>query len=597
MHKVSLAIAVLSTALPVLAQNCNGAPPSATIACRDPFSASFYYGNLTNSSYNLYFDAVLQSPVTITGMRATCYDQGAGNPVVPNQVGGTAPVNVYSIAGTRMGNEGSATGWTLLGTGTITVVAWAGESPITFTTPIAVPAGTFGFAIEVLPTTTGPLPGTGLHCLGVSPYPNVPITDSFWSITNEGIQQTAWVLGAGAVTAGTNIAGINLKMSYTPDPSAALWIQNGTGCYFRSRSVHENFPSPNAAPDLENTSITFLPTAGTAGPNYLLLPTGPAYVAPTGTPRNAVASAVVPPGYTVGTWDDALDAPFTLPFTFNFPGGSTNTITCGSNGIVYLASVTAGNHAYGYYGDMAGFRDHAPSIAGWWSDLDLQDSINVTGGSGNLVIEVDPGNTWVRASYHLAEEWTGAGVGVIASFSVTLYSSGQIELAYGDLNLGTGGNDALVGFTPGNGATLATAVDLSVVMQAGFSTGDGAIPPVLGMDARPVLGTTPNIVTSNITPGTVFEIFVASLGGVASPVSLAPYGMAGCDLHLNQAFIVAAFLTGIDIPSGTFIVPFAIPNDPSFQNVQFFFQAAPLTAGLNPAGILASNGLCAKLGL
>ena len=70
-------------------------------------------------------------------------------------------------------------------------------------------------------------------------------------------------------------------------------------------------------------------------------------------------------------------------------------------------------------------------------------------------------------------------------------------------------------------------------------------------------------------------------------------GMPDCFLTTNP-FV---FLTNVILPNNTFAQPFAIPNNPALQNSQLVFQAAPLTAGYNPASLLLSNGICTRIGL
>lgn len=588
MHKAPLALAVLGTAVSALAQvSCNGTPTASTMWTVNPFGATHYMGTATgsNDSSNLYFDATVAGNLSISAMAITTYDY-TGTPN-PNQAGATTTVNLYSIPGTWTGNTASSTGWTLLGSGTLTVSGtFLAPNPIVFSTAALVGPGTYGFALQIMPTVAPNSPNPGpLHPLLTIPAGTSTVSDPFWSISpNQGFQSQSWTA---ATPTGAGTAVNNINITYTPAATSAAWIAAGQGCYNRPRAFYEAYAAPNATPDLENTVLSLLPSAGPSGPNFLVIPGGGAYVTPTGTPRNSVPSAVVPPGYTAGTWDDALDTPFPLPFTFNFPGGSTNIITAGSNGLVFLGSVSAGNHAYGFYSAYNSFQNNAPCIAAFWGDLD---PVNGSGtGSGDIYIETDNA-TWVRISWHQIEEWTPGGVGPLSSLQITLYASGQVDIAYGDLNIQ--GAEALVGFSAGGGQAIGSAIDISASLP--FTSGDGAYPPVLGMSATPVLGTTPNVVTTNCYPTSAFQFTVAALGSQA-PLDLGIYGMPGCDLHLSFGAIVAAFLS--PVTAGTATVPFAIPTGASWIGVQFFFQTAPLTPGLNPAGILVSNVICVRLGL
>ena len=589
MQKLSIAAALLGLAAAAVAQNpnCNGAPPAQSISFTDPFAASFYYGNLNGDSMNYFFDADVQSPITVTSMTVTTYDQGVGNPVVPNQVGNTAVVNIYTCPTTRTGNEGAATApgqpnspWTLVGSGTLTVVAWPAGSPIAITTPFTIPAGVYGVAVEVLPVAAPQPNASGLHCLGVSPSVNPTPGDSFLSISNQGIQQTGWT---NAAPPGVNVADLNMVIDYVPDPQSALWTTLGEGCYFRPRGFYESFPTSATGPDLQNTSMQWVPL----GQNYLVV-SGPA--TPITQPTSASLTAVPPNSGSSGTsWDDALSAPITLPFTFPYPGGSATSITISSNGCIYLDAVvsTAYGVAGAAYGSTAGWKDNAARIAPFYADFDADPA---TGG-GSIHYDVDPSNQFVTVTWYQVPEWP-AVPGHTNNIELRLWATGQVDINYGTLfNENTYGNNGLIGFSEGNGARLPAAQDLSATMP--FQSGDGAIPPILGMDARPVIGTTPNIVTTNVTPGTFGQVLIAGLTGLNTPNSLAAFGMPGCNQYINPFATLFNLLTA----NNTFEQAFAIPNNPAFQNVQFFFQAAPLTAGLNPAGVITSNGICAKIGL
>lgn len=569
MKNLSLALAVLGSAAGLMAQNCNTAPSAQLFSNRQDFAASFYY-NLGSH----IFDLDVQVPITISGMRTWLYDQGVGNPVVPDQRGNTSIVDVYICPTTRLGNEnlGPATPnspWILLGSGSMIVAdvnVGDGESRVVFNPPLSLAAGQWGVNVVYNAPTTGLNPGP-LHCLGVSPNPGGPYRDPFLSMSADAIVGTAW--------AGVGVDSPNLRIAYTPAASAAQYVPFGDGCYFRPFSFYENFPSSATTPSLANTSISLL----NIGSNFLAVAGGLSFVPPSGTSLTAGAYG----SSSSNDWDDALSTPFTLPFTFTYPGGSTNEITISSNGSIYLDAVI--NNTYeicgASYGSIAPFRDGPPRIAAFYHDLDPS-----VGGAG-LFYEVDPGNQFVRVTWQNVQEW---GVpAAVNTFQVTLWAAGNIDLFYGSLANRSAGNNAIAGLTPGLGSRLPAPINL--ISSLPFQSGDGAVPPVLTMDGRPVIGTTANLVTTNVTAGTLFEVFVAGFAAQPSPTSLAPFGMPGCFQHINP---FSAFLTGLT--GNNFIVPFTVPNNPTFQNVQFFFQAAPLTPGLNAAGILTSNGLCVRIG-
>lgn len=572
MHKLPCVLAaLLGVAASVVAQNCTTPPAQRTLSNRDEFGASFYYTLGAGAAGGCHMlDMNIQRSISIDQIKTWTYDSGIGNPPTPNQVGATGTVNFYTCPTTRIGNETNLAAWTLVGSGTITIVATPAESTIVFTPPITIAAGQYGVALEYLPTTTGPAPGV-LHCLGVNPNPNVPISDQFVTLSNDGIQGTAFV------SAPTDSP--NLRIRYTPDAASAHYVTVGDGCYFRPEAWYENFPASAAGPDVANTGQAWI----NLGTNWVIAPTPSVIVPP------------ISPSITLGaygasssaSWDDALSTPITLPFTFNGPGGvSTTDITVSSNGCLYLANVT--NPAYtpytgASYGSLTAFRDGPPRIAGYFVDLDP------TVGGG-IHVDIDPSNQFVRVTWMNVPEWPATAA--TNTIQITLYANGNVDVHTGALsNVAVGnGNNAIMGYTPGLGARLPAAIDISASLP--YTSGDGAIPPVLGMDARPVIGTTPNIVTTNITNGTVVQILAAGGALQPIPIDLGIIGMPGCALTTNP-FV---FLTNVINPNNTFTQPFAIPNNPALQNSQLVFQAAPLTAGYNPASLLLSNGICTRIG-
>ncbi|HEX5052124.1 MAG TPA: hypothetical protein VFZ65_10150, partial [Planctomycetota bacterium] len=563
--------AILGTTLSGVAQNCTAAPSAQTFSNRVEFASNYYY-----ALGNYLFDLTTQTPITISSMKTWNYDQGIGNPPVPNQVGATGMVKVYTCPTTRVGNETNAptnpgSPWTLLGTGTVVVALQPAESVITFAPPLSLPVpGSYGVAMEWVPTTSGPNPGP-LHCLGVSPNPGTPYTDQFLTMSNDGIQQTSW--------AGTGQDSPNLRITYLPAANSAIYTQLGEGCYFDPHAFYESFPESPAMPDIANTGQLWL----NLGPNYLIVPGAGVIVPPTST-----SLTVNPPAASSsGNWDDALSAPIMLPFTFNYPGGSTNMITISSNGSVYLAAVSSSTYQTcgASYGGIVPFRDEPARIAAYYHDLDPSVS-------GGIYYDVDPSMSIVRITFDHIQEWGVAAA--VNTMQVTLDASGQVEIAYGGLSNQSAGNNAIAGFTNGYGARLAAPVDLSARINApmGFTTGDGRFPPVLKMDARPVLGTSPNIVTTNVTPGTLIQALAAGDVALPGPLDLGFIGMPGCNLHINVQILFTNIING----SGQFVQPFVIPNTAMLQGQQLVFQAAPLTPGYNSLGLLTSNGLCTRLG-
>jgi hypothetical protein len=120
--------------------------------------------------------------------------------------------------------------------------------------------------------------------------------------------------------------------------------------------------------------------------------------------------------------------------------------------------------------------------------------------------------------------------------------------------------------------------------------GMGCYGLLLSASARPLLGTSINLVTSAIPSGTLLGATVFSSVRHDPGIDLGSMGMPGCrqyvDLDVSRIFLVSS-------PNAT--VPQSIPNDPSFIGVQVHCQSATFSPGLDPLGVIASNGLTLRL--
>ncbi|MCA8977293.1 MAG: hypothetical protein KDC98_21405 [Planctomycetes bacterium] len=629
-------LAVLGSTLSLFAQNCNTAPPAQTLATYRPWQATNYFGNVAGNTMNLMVDIDVQSPITINSMNVTTYDQGVGSPVVPNQVGNVARVNIYLIPTTRSGNETNMAAWGLTTLGQpdisadLTIVAWNGDSPINnFQDALGNPQqfniapGQYGMCIEYVPTTwTGtPLaaqnPGS-LHCIGVATNPGTTWGDQFLSMTNDGMCQNGWqtvdpltgAIGPNVGTINGAQGSINLEINYTPAASAAISIPFGAGCYDKPRMVYEQIPA-GTAPDLVDTTWSFFYQAGSG--NYLIIPGGPGYdaVNPVNNGTNVVAGAYT--SSSSASWDDAcvvvaLD-PLVFTSGFDFPGGNCTDITINSNGKIYLGNTVDGSFdtCGANYGSTAPFQGNTanttlPQLSPWNTDLDPTDPSIFTATTGIYVEQPSP-NGGIRVTWHNVPNWP-AVAGAFCDIQMELTPGGNVTWAFGGpTSTGTnglvcvgGGNDAIVGFSAGNGLPLSTPVDFSAL--AGYTTGDGAYSPTLSLAARPVVGTNVDVTVSNLSPGTgqPFGGFLSvSLGGVASPgLPLQGFGLPGCFGHINIAQV--AFTVLLTNPSNTDMT-WTWVNIPNAVGVQTFMQAATFTTTPhNAIGMLVTNGLCAKIG-
>ncbi len=114
------------------------------------------------------------------------------------------------------------------------------------------------------------------------------------------------------------------------------------------------------------------------------------------------------------------------------------------------------------------------------------------------------------------------------------------------------------------------------------------------MTARPVLGTTSQLVTDNLTAGTPFVINLLSLAEPTAAFDLAALGLPGCRQHIDLGASTASLHL---VAAGAAVATLGIPNNPGFTGITIHSQSIAFTPGFNAAGLVTTNGLCLRLGL
>jgi hypothetical protein len=356
-------------------------------------------------------------------------------------------------------------------------------------------------------------------------------------------------------------------------PSQADYATFGAGCLDSPLTFYEPFTWPSYAFDLSNSTISLL----NAGPSYVVtpIPGPPAWFTPTSAPLSSGPYAFS----WLGSWDEAVSNPISLPWTINYPSGSTSLIQVGSNGIVYLQTAVPGDDS-GYYDYTYGWLNTGPSLAVAFGDQD----VTASAGYG-IYYDVDPsGNavyiTWITSEY----------LGPSQDFQVMIDAGGNIEYRYQTVNVAA--VPILVGWSPGGGATDPGMIDISAAGT--FLTGDGSLATTLTNTggARPILGTTFSQDVGNIRPGSAVGLVFYGFGNLLpSGFSLAPFGAPGCtqwiNLLVNQLFLVGSSTTPVALP---------IPNTPSLAGLMLQSQAAVLSPNANALGAVVSNGAALTLG-
>lgn len=365
---------------------------------------------------------------------------------------------------------------------------------------------------------------------------------------NSSSAQPYWDDGGGQIA--------RIEIYYEVATGLATSSTYGLGCNRGSRAFYEL--SDATAFDLSNSAMTLTPSAG----HYVALQLG-VYVPPTGAATS------------LSLGDDA-DTLVNLSSAFSFPGGSTTSLRVCSNGFV---SVGAGNGT-SFSPNASTWLSSPLARWGTWHDF------NPARASSGQVKFQEIGNI----SY---VTWDGvfdfSGVATPNFFQLQFdRATGRVTYAWQAMS--TVGNAFLVGFAPGAPAAVNDGnLDISAHWPAGFSTQTTDTRPLaFNSSARPVIGTSINLVTSDITPGSVFGANL--LGFVAASADLSGLGAPRCTQYVN------ALATNIFLIGGSSVnVPFAIPNNPYLLGVTVVGQSASYSPGQNALNVLFSNGL--QLGL
>ncbi|MEY4674474.1 MAG: hypothetical protein RL148_2258 [Planctomycetota bacterium] len=336
--------------------------------------------------------------------------------------------------------------------------------------------------------------------------------------------------------------------------TAASASAYGIGCYTRYASYFESFPGTGF--DLGGTAtVTNALVMTRSGSGYQVT-------------RNTAAAWRAPTAANLALGDDALSAALTLPFTFSYPGGSTTQVRICSNGYVWLNGTSTVADFTPTVGELVG---DAARIAPLWMDL------NPAAG-GTVHFDVDAANGVVYCT------WLGVvayGTTNAQNVQVALRSNGGVEMRWRACNPTA---EALVGWSPGSGAALPSARDLTASVP--FATATDSLGLGLRALNRPVLGTTFQMAVENIPAGSSFGVVFLGFTKPTPAVDLTGIGMPGCFRYCSQESQAGQLVSGT-----SFTYSLALPNNTAFRGLVLYSQAATLTPGLNALGALSSNGM------
>lgn len=365
---------------------------------------------------------------------------------------------------------------------------------------------------------------------------------------------------------------VGTGMAWSASPCAAEHTGFGSGCYTDHASFYELFASASAN-DLANSSLTMIYTG-------------------TGYTVNGVARGFVPPTPAATTLALGDDAQATVAFgqLVPFLGGAATHLTICSNGFV---SFGASGNGVGYAPDPQVLLQATHAGFWMWHDYDPTSL-----GSGQVQFEQSGGlaiATWSAVHSY------GTTIGDTFQFQFEL-ATGNVHLVWGAL--GGAGNGYLVGYSPGGPSVDPGSRDLSATLPGSFAVGSVDLLPLqLSVVQRPIAGAAVTYTTSRIPEfAPASNLFVAlqvfSLGRLPAPgFDLGFFGAPGCVGWL-PALDLSLALVGTS-PSQSLAVQFPTTAPVGltvFTQSLALFAPGSLSNGQNPAGLLTSNGLAARIG-
>jgi hypothetical protein len=518
------------------------------LIAQSPLTTLYAGGNGLGVGATIYFDVVLNAPLTFTQIDVNSSSTAA--------TPGT--IEVRWTPTTYVGNDTNPAVWTLGGSGPAVAAGIGVPTPVTLT-PFTLPAGNYGFAATFVGLALTYTDGNGT------------------AVPGSGANQT-WTVNEMTLLAGASAAGpvgtaiccqprvFNGSLYFNIGGSGTIASRSnyGTGCYQRIASFYESFAT-SAAFDLANTAVSMLPSGG----GYVVLPGVTTYLAPS-------AAATV-----LALTDDSETA-VALSSPFTHSGGSTSSLTVCSNGYV---SVATGNGTS--FVPVVATLLNAPQTC-WWNWHDYNPSIAA---GGRVKFEEVGGIAYVTWDGVWDFGGTTAANANTFQFQFDL-ASGAVHMVFQTMS--ALGNARLVGYSPGGNSNDPGGTDISAALPATIAIAASENPLSLAASARPLIGTTVNLVTSDVTGVNVGVNFL-SLGQIAAPgFDLGVIGAPGCPalVDINQS--IGNVIS--NLPGASLSVPVPLPNLTSLLGVSLFSQSVWLDASANAFGAITSNGVQLVLG-
>jgi hypothetical protein len=385
------------------------------------------------------------------------------------------------------------------------------------------------------------------------------------SITFPCTPGTAYYIRVGGFFGATGTFSLNVNgPAGSGNGTIATTGRYGVGCYSRTASFYEDFQTAPAF-DLSGQSFSMLNT----GAGYVVLPGISPWIAPS-------ASATPLPLLD--------DSDTTVPLLIPFPaaGGVATSLQVCSNGFVS----TGPNNGVAFNPDVASMLSNADNGFYCWHDFNPS-----IAGSGQVLFEQV--GAMAVVTWNGVWDYGGTSAADANTFQMQFdCASGTVSMVWQTMSA-LGGSGFLVGYSPGGSSIDPGSVDISTSLGGSIqlSTND-VLPLSMQTSARPITGTTFQLVTTNVPAGAPIGATMLSFQPYNPGVDLGFLGAPGCAQYLNPWASVTSIIT----TAGTFSTPLSIPSDPSYVGLILSGQSAALVPGANALGALTSNGLTMNIG-
>lgn len=557
---------------------------SAVAIAQSPLTTFYNSNNGGSVGGAVYFDLVVNTPLEITALDI--------NTSTTASTAGSISIYFGCVPTFLSPNHSPASNWALVGSASGVSAGLNLPTNCVLTTPLALLPGTYPVALVANGWahryTNGPAGQTTTistteMSVVVGGATNVPFTGSQFFPRNFN----------GSIYYSTTLTQAPTVLN------CATRVNYGAGCLDSSNSFYE-FAAALSGFDLRGTvaapnslRLTYLGAQG-----YAVAQGTAAFFTPT---SSRVLTNAATPG---AMGDDSISQPLLVPAswngtgTWNFPGGSCTQFHACSNGYVLLGATTSSS------------GDFSPTVAELlastgasgtgrlcpvWADLHAARNATTNPNEG-IYYDVDPSGSTVYVTWLEIGEFANSTAGAsVNTFQVAIHQNGDVDFVYGQMDLTAGTSPWLTGFSKGNagGSNSSDPGNRDLSAAIPFSTnGPDAFPLALNASARPIVGTTVDLVTSNVPAAASAVVSRIAFQQITPGFDLTSLGAPGCFAHVNVNGPDNAFLFGNPTVQRSLV----LPANPALSGLNVYSQSAALVPGINALGIITSNAVALRVG-